>query len=129
MSTLLGAVVTVVVSVIASSGFWTYLQRGSDKNDAKTKLLLGLAHDRIVSIGTKYIDRGWVTYDEYEDFIKYLYAPYAVFGGNGLAEKIMGAVSELPMHTNNSYRVRSHKNDRRELATGSSSSYHDGPDV
>ena len=125
----LGAVITVITSVIASSGFWAYLQRRGDKTDAKTKLLLGLAHDRIVSIGTKYIDRGWVTYDEYEDFIKYLYAPYAVFGGNGLAEKIMGAVSELPMHTNNSYRVRIHKNDRRELASGSADTYHDGPDV
>ena len=129
MTIWIGAVITVLTSVIASSGFWAFLQRGGDKHDAKTKLLLGLAHDRIVSIGTKYIDRGWVTYDEYEDFIKYLYAPYAVFGGNGLAEKIMAAVSALPMHTNNSYRVRIHKNDRRELASGSADADHDGPDV
>ena len=43
-------VATIVCSVLASSGFWTYLQSRRDKNDAKTKLLMGLAHDRIVSL-------------------------------------------------------------------------------
>lgn len=43
-------VATIVCSVLASSGFWAYLQSRREKNDAKTKLLMGLAHDRIVSL-------------------------------------------------------------------------------
>lgn len=29
-------------------------------------MLIGLAHDRIVYLGMSYIDRGWITQDEYE---------------------------------------------------------------
>lgn len=44
-----------------------------------------------------YVDRGWITKDEYEDFFKYLYEPYAKFGGNGLAERVMLEVAKLPI--------------------------------
>ena len=45
-----------------------------------------------------YIKKKWITKDEYEDFVKYLYNPYSKFGGNGLAEKIMQEVSQLPFN-------------------------------
>lgn len=60
-------------------------------------LLVGLAHDRIVHVGRGYIRRGWITFDEYEDFMKYLYDPYSKFGGNGLAEKVAEGVRALPI--------------------------------
>lgn len=91
------ASLTIVGSVGASSGFWAYLQRRDTQKSATTQLLLGLAHDRIIFLGMKYLDRGWITKDEYEDFIKYLWNPYATFGGNGLAEKIMADVQKLPI--------------------------------
>lgn len=91
------AVLGIVASVGASSGFWAYLQRKDTRRDATTQLLLGLAHDRIVFLGMSYVDRGWLSKDEYEDFMKYLYAPYSEFGGNGLAEKVMLEVKKLPM--------------------------------
>ena len=87
----------VFASVMASSGFWAWLQKRSDKNDAATKLALGLAHNELVSQGLAYIERGYITKDEYDDYIKYLYAPYAAFGGNGLAERIVAEVRELPV--------------------------------
>ena len=34
--------ITIVCSVVASGGFWSYLQARREKKDAKTKLLLGL---------------------------------------------------------------------------------------
>jgi hypothetical protein len=58
---------------------------------------MGLAHDRIIFLGSKYIDRGWITKDEYEDLNTYLYEPYSQFGGNGLAKKVMLDVEKLPM--------------------------------
>jgi hypothetical protein len=90
-------VLTIVASIGASSGFWAYLQKRDTRRDATTQLLLGLAHDRIIYLGMSYIDRGWISKDEYEDIMKYLYVPYSSFGGNGLAEKIMADVKSLPM--------------------------------
>jgi len=88
---------TVVGSVAASSGFWAWLQKRDNKKDAISHLVLGLAHDRIVFLGMSYVDRGWITKDEYEDFFKYLYTPYSEFGGNGLAEKVKNEVTKLPI--------------------------------
>lgn len=68
-----------------------------EKKGAMAQLLLGLAHDRIVFLGMSYIERGWITKDEYEDFHKYLWTPYAKFGGNGLGEKVMVEVNKLPI--------------------------------
>lgn len=97
-------IITIVGSVLASSGFWAYLQSRRDcknaKNDANSAfvdLLKGLAHDRIVFIGNRYLERGWVTKDEYEDFVKYLYEPYERVGGNGMARKVMREVENLPL--------------------------------
>ena len=89
--------ITVVCSVIASSGFWAWLQARRDRKDAKTRMILGLGHDRIVNLAMKYIDRGWITRDEYEDLIKYLWNPYSEMGGNGTAERLIRAVKELPI--------------------------------
>lgn len=90
-------VITVVTSVLASSGLWTYIQKKSEKKDARSKLLLGLAHDRILYLGSTYIDRGWITKDEYENLHDYLYLPYAEMGGNGTAKKVMQAVDRLEL--------------------------------
>lgn len=94
---LLTTVISIFAAVMASSGFWAFLQRKTDKNDAATKLALGLAHNEIVSQGLAFIERGYIMKDEYDDFVKYLYAPYATFGGNGLAQRIFEQVSDLPI--------------------------------
>lgn len=101
--------ITVFVTVLASNGFWSILQKKFDRNSTEKKLLVGLAHDRIIYVGKVFIDRGCVTYDEYEDFMKYLYEPYAEYGGNGAAERIADEVKKLPLKANNNrreYRVR-----------------------
>lgn len=96
--------VTVFVTVLASNGFWAVLQKKFDRNSTEKKLLVGLAHDRIVYVGEGFIARGWITYDEYEDFMKYLYIPYTEYGGNGLAERISDEVKKLPLKTNDKQR-------------------------
>jgi hypothetical protein len=98
-------ILTVVSAVLASSGFWAFLQKRSEKKDVKTEMLIGLAHDRIVYLGMLYIDRGWVTKDEYENLYDYLYKPYEKMGGNGSAKRIMDEVNKLPIH-NTSYKVK-----------------------
>ncbi len=89
-------VLTAIFSVLASSGFWAYWGKKHEDKSARTRLLVGLAHDRIMQSGTYYIERGWITIDEYEDFHKYLYMPYRELGGNGTAEVIMNDLKSLP---------------------------------
>lgn len=95
MDTLVAIIITAVASVLASSGFWAYLQKRFDKRSLTNKMLLGLAHDRIIEQGMKYIDRGHITNDEYENLYEYLYLPYKEMGGNGTAERVMKAVQKL----------------------------------
>ena len=58
-------VITAIGTVVASTGFWTYIIKQSDHKDVKTRMLIGLAHDRILYLGNKYIERGWVSAEEY----------------------------------------------------------------
>lgn len=90
--------ITIIASLGASSGLWAYLQRKDTLKSATTQLLLGLAHDRIIFLGMQYIERGYVTKDEYEDYMRYLCEPYSKFGGNGLAEKVIEDVNRLPIY-------------------------------
>ena len=89
---------TVVCAVIASSGFWAYIQKKSEKKDVKTQMLVGLAHDRILFLGMSYIEQGFITRDEYENLYEYLYRPYEKMGGNGSAKRVMQEVDKLPIH-------------------------------
>ncbi|MCC8097873.1 MAG: hypothetical protein LIO44_04835 [Eubacterium sp.] len=100
MDSWLQMTVTIVCSVVASSGFWAYIQKRSDNKDAKTQVLIGLAHDRIMFLGVKYIERGFITRDEYENLRDYLYKPYEAMGRNGSAKKVMQEVDKLPLHEN-----------------------------
>lgn len=93
-------VVTILTAIIASTGFWTFLQKRFDKHSLTNKILLGLAHDKIIELGMKYIDRGSITHDELENLVDYLFKPYKEMGGNGAAERIVNIVLTLPV-TNN----------------------------
>ena len=91
-------IVTIVCSVLASSGFWAFIQKKNENKDVKSQMLIGLAHDRIIFLGMAYIERGWINQDEYENLYDYLYKPYKKMGGNGSAERVMVEVNKLPIH-------------------------------
>ena len=114
IQTIIQTVVTVLCSVLASAGFWSYMQKIAEKKDAKTDMLVGLGHDRIVYLGMEYIERGNITKDEYEN-LKCQFGtsngsgtengyggrrtlPYSALGGNGSAKKVMEEVNKLPIH-------------------------------
>ena len=92
--------ITVFCAVVASSGFWAWLSKRNENKDVKTKVLIGLAHDRIIYLGMKYIERGYITRDEYENLNDYLYEPYKEMGGNGSAKRVMESVQKLPIRGN-----------------------------
>ena len=102
--TILIAVLTALTSSGACSIILYLIQRHDlkkDKSSAAEKLqsdmLMGLGHDRIVYLGASYIERGYITQDEYENLRDYLFKPYLELGGNGTAEKIMKEVDKLPL--------------------------------
>ena len=90
--------ITIFSSVLASSGLWAYIMKKHEAKDAKSQMLVGLGHDRIVYLGMSYIERGSITQDEYENLHDYLYIPYKALGGNGSAEKVMHEVEKLEIH-------------------------------
>ena len=90
-------VITVFCSILASSGFWAWVMKRNDKNNAQVQLLRGIAHNMIIDSGMIYIKRGWISKDEYADFEKYLYGPYNETGGNGLARRVYMEVQKLPI--------------------------------
>ena len=94
-------VLTFLCAMCTSSGLWAFLQKRSEKNDVRSEMLVGLAHDRIVYLGMIYIERGWITQDEYENLYEYLYKPYQKMGGNGSARRIITEVNKLPIHKSN----------------------------
>ena len=91
-------IITIFSSVLASSGLWAYLSKRTENKDVKTEMLIGLAHDRIMYLGMSYIERGYITQDEYENLKVYLFEPYEKLGGNGSAKRIMQEVDKLPIH-------------------------------
>lgn len=100
--------VPVIVALLTSTALWGVVSKvilkrmelaakRSKADETERKLLVGLAHDRIIHLGMVYIDRGYITQDEYENLQVYLYEPYAEMGGNGSAKRVMEEVRKLPI--------------------------------
>ena len=59
---------------------------------------MGLAHTRILTLCGQYIERGFITPEEYEDLVTYLYTPYIEMGGNGTVKRMMeNEINKLPI--------------------------------
>ena len=96
--------VTIAVAIITSGSLAAILtkraakrERGDEQRQLQVDLLRGLAHDRIVYLGMKYINRGWITTEEFENLSEYLFKPYKAMEGNGSAERIMYEIRKLPI--------------------------------
>lgn len=89
-------VITIFTSLLASSGLWAFLGTRLDRHTAEREMLLGIGHVELVFFGMQYIDRGYITRDEYET-LQELYKPYKKLGGNGSGTKIMQEIEKLPL--------------------------------
>jgi hypothetical protein len=91
----------IIIAVFASTGLWSFIsmlvQRYMERKSDYAMMMRGLGHDRICYLGESYIRRGWITRDEYENLVDYLYTPYKGLKGNGTAEKIINEVKQLPL--------------------------------
>lgn len=92
-----GVLLPIVLAMLASNGLWALIGKLQEKNNVERKMLVGLAHDRIIHLGMVYVTRGYITQDEYENLNDYLYQPYEKMGGNGSAKRVMEEVRKLPI--------------------------------
>ena len=89
-------ILTIVTALLASSGLWAFLGKKLERNNSERELLVGIGHIELVFFGMQYIERGWITRDEYET-MQGLYEPYVKLGGNGSGTKIMKELEKLPI--------------------------------
>lgn len=89
-------ILTIITSILASSGLWAFLSNRLERTSAERELIVGIGHIELVFFGMRYIERGWITRDEYET-MQELYKPYVKLGGNGSGTKIMNEIEKLPI--------------------------------
>ena len=89
-------ILTILTSILASSGLWAFLGTRLERNNAERELIVGIGHIELVFFGMQYIERGWITREEYET-MQDLYKPYVKLGGNGSGTKIMKEIENLPI--------------------------------
>ena len=89
-------ILTIVTALLASSGLWAFLGKKLERNNSEREVLVGIGHIELVFFGMQYIERGWITRDEYET-MQDLYKPYVKLGGNGSGTRIMQELEKLPI--------------------------------
>lgn len=89
-------ILTIITAFLASSGFWAFLGNRLERNSAERELIVGIGYIELVFFGMQFIERGWITRDEYET-MQALYKPYIKLGGNGSGKKIMKEIENLPI--------------------------------
>ena len=92
---------TIVLAIFASSGFWSFLQswiaKKYSKKTAEQKLLLGIAFKEICETCQCHLKVGEIDAEEYKELNHYLFEPYAEMGGDGTAERLIKEVEKLPI--------------------------------
>lgn len=95
------AILTIIGIIFGCSGFWAFISavvttKTSNKS-ASNQMVMGIGHHIILEKCNEILARGYVTVDEYDNLVNYLYKPYKMLGGNGTAERMIDAVKQLPI--------------------------------
>ena len=88
-----------ITALLGGSGIWAWVNAKSERNDTEDKLLLQVAKSQLVDQGRRYLKRGYITMDEYEEY-EFEYRVYSNLGGNGLARRVFKQVDDLPILPN-----------------------------
>lgn len=85
-----------ITTVLSGPGIWAWAKTRTVRNNAEDRLLLKVAKNQLVSQGREYLNRGYITMDEYEEY-EFEFKVYESLGGNGLARRVFKQVDDLPM--------------------------------
>ena len=91
-------ITVLVLAVIGSSGLWAFVQRVYERKHERTstdhELLIALAHDRLYTLCTLYIQQGWIDADGLKNLTD-LYDAYHDAGGNGTGTTLFERCTRL----------------------------------
>ncbi len=87
-------VVSIILAVFASGGFWSFLQARHTKKDVKAQAILALLHDKLFYLCEKHLQEKKITIEEFEN-LTCLYEPYCKLDGNGTVEALYEKVKQL----------------------------------
>ena len=87
-------------ALFGAPGLWAFLKTKTDRNGNIIKLLLTVSRNQLITHGSAYIKRGYITIEEYKEY-EAEYQLYSTLGGNGLARHIFEQVDDLPMMPDN----------------------------
>ena len=93
----------IALAIFVSAGFWKIIEvivmhfLTKPKVTPEVRLLRGIGQIEIIFFGTKFLEQGYITTDEYDSFKNEIYTPYLEMGGNGLAKKMMEEIEKLPI--------------------------------
>lgn len=90
-----------IAVVFACSGFWACVQAFFQNRGKLRMLILGLAFKQIIDSCEFYINRGYISTDEFAELNRYLFEPYQKLGGDGTAQRLIKEVERLPMRKEN----------------------------
>ena len=88
-----------VTALLGGSGIWAWAKAMGDRKNSEDRLLLQVAKNQLVYHGRKYLKRGYITMDEYEEY-ESEFKVYESLGGNGLARRVFKQVDDLPILPN-----------------------------
>lgn len=92
--------ITVVCSLLASGGFWSFLQykmtQREKRETAQSRAIKALLHDRIYEECKLKIRERKISAEDFEN-LRYIYEPYRELGGNGTCQRLMAEVERLPI--------------------------------
>lgn len=99
----MGNLKEIILAIFVSAGFWKVIEvivvhfLTKPKITPEIRLLRGIGQIEIIFFGTKFIEQGYITTEEYDSLKNEIYAPYVEMGGNGLAKKMMEEIEKLPI--------------------------------
>lgn len=92
---------TVITSVLASGGLWTFLQAKfitkKEKNSATTVALQCLLRNEILLAERRFTKQGYCDPDDKTN-IEHMFNAYSALGGNDVAHKAYLNIMELPSY-------------------------------
>ena len=88
-------VVTIIVAIFASSGFWDWLKTRRKKMTPYEQVTMEIGRDRLNYLSKKHIKAGYIPEDEFESFEE-LGEAYLEAGGNTMVKALYLEAVELP---------------------------------
>ena len=86
----------IVVSALSSTGLFSFLQFLITRRGALTKAVQAILRDRMLTLSEEYLQRGWITLHERDNYTS-LYDAYKGVKGNTFVDDLYKEVMDLPL--------------------------------